>query len=291
MKIRTQYEMLRDVYFRQTIRKVKHLRVFLYILANKYQELNSLLRYGTTDMFTDFDIETITTCNRRCSYCPNSIFERSLPKNERLMDKELFEKIVDELAEMKFSGRIRPYFYGEPLLDKRLPELLTYTRKRLPKARIMIASNGDFLTIELYEKLIAAGVNGFRITQHGQEMSKNMCLLFKYFRKHPSKKVFLAYQSSLLSEPLSNRGGIIKLEKVDYIPRCLSPTNPVVVTYKGDVVLCCNDYHSSVVFGNVQTESLVEIWNSERYKSIRHQLKKRVYKLPICRQCVGLDKV
>jgi len=287
MKIRAQYELLRDVHFRRTIRKIKNLRIFVYILANKYQELNNLLRYGTTDMFTDFNIETITTCNRRCSYCPNSIFERSLPKNEKLMDKELFKKIIDELAEMKFSGRISPYFYGEPLLDKRLPELLTYTRKRLPKAKIMIASNGDLLTIELYKKLIAAGINGFMITQHGQEMSKNMSLLFEYLRKHPTKEAFLAYQSYHPSEPLSSRGGTIKPETVDDVPRCLSPTNPVVITYKGDVVLCCNDYHSSVVFGNVQTESLVDIWNSKRYKSIRHQLKKRIYKLPICKQCVG----
>jgi sulfatase maturation enzyme AslB (radical SAM superfamily) len=100
MKITTQYEILKAVHLGRKIRRVKSLRVFLYILANKYQELNSLLRYGTTDMFIDFDIETITTCNRRCSYCPNSIFERSLPKNEKLMDKELFEKIIDELAEI-----------------------------------------------------------------------------------------------------------------------------------------------------------------------------------------------
>ena len=287
MKITTQYYILKAGPLGRKLRKVKYLRVFFSTFLRMYLGLINLLRYGTTDMFTGFNIETITTCNRRCSYCPNSIFERSLPKNEILMDEEVFKKIIDELAEMKFSGRIRPYFFGEPLLDKRLPQLLTYARKRLPKAKIIITSNGDLLTIELYEKLVAAGINGFLITQHGQKMSKNMHLLFKYLEKHPNKEVFVAYRPPIENEPLSSRGGTTQPKNPHHKANCSSPANPVVITAKGDVVLCCNDYHSSVVFGNVKNEALVDIWKSKRYKLIRHQLRRHAYKLPICRKCVG----
>ena len=41
-------------------------------------------------------IETLTACNLRCSYCPNSVYERGLMKNNEEMDTELFYKIIDE---------------------------------------------------------------------------------------------------------------------------------------------------------------------------------------------------
>jgi hypothetical protein len=72
------------------------------------------------------DIETTTYCNRRCSYCPNSVFERSLRKNEHLMAPALFRKIVDELADISFKGSLSPHLYGEPLTDSRLISFMDY---------------------------------------------------------------------------------------------------------------------------------------------------------------------
>ena len=45
--------------------------------------LRKFIKYGTADMFDDIDIETTTFCNRRCSYCPNSLFDRGLKENEK----------------------------------------------------------------------------------------------------------------------------------------------------------------------------------------------------------------
>ena len=50
-------------------------------------------------------IETLTACNLRCSYCPNSVFERGLIKNNQEMDIVLFHKIIDELAELNWVVR------------------------------------------------------------------------------------------------------------------------------------------------------------------------------------------
>jgi len=66
-------------------------------------------------------IETLTACNLRCSYCPNSVYERGLIKNNQEMETKLFFKIINELAELNWIGDIQPHSYGEPLLDERLP--------------------------------------------------------------------------------------------------------------------------------------------------------------------------
>lgn len=86
-----------------------------------------VVRYGHWDFFSDFNIEINTSCNRRCAYCPNSVFERGLIANERLMDEAIYCKLIDELATINFRGRLSPQLYGEPLLDRRLVPLMAYT--------------------------------------------------------------------------------------------------------------------------------------------------------------------
>ena len=41
-------------------------------------------------MFELLGIETITACNRRCSYCPNSLYDRGLLSNMKKMKTELY---------------------------------------------------------------------------------------------------------------------------------------------------------------------------------------------------------
>ncbi|VVB86493.1 Coenzyme PQQ synthesis protein E [uncultured archaeon] len=245
-----------------------------------------LIKYGTFDFFDDVNIEINTSCNRRCEYCPNSVYDRGLLKNEKLMNEEIFKKIINQLAEIKFDGRISPHFYGEPLLDKRIITFVKFIREKLPKSKISIYSNGDFLTVEKYEELVHAGVNLFVITQHSKEMNKNIKELFKYLKNNRSKKII--YEKITSATPLYNRGGLVKPIKMNYKPRCSLFDNPLIIDHAGNVLLCCNDYHSSIKFGNINEKNLLEIWNSTFYKEIRKQIKNYDHKLDICQKCVGL---
>jgi len=268
----------------------KKFRNFLGSIYDKISmDIYNLRRFKqrvTIDLFPEVDIETITHCNRRCSYCPNSLYDMGLYKNKKLMDKALFKKIIDELAEIDFNGRIAPHFYGEPLLDNRLADLIDYIREKLPKSKVIIFTNGDYLTVSLFEKLVGKGVNLFVVTQHGPEMPKNMKLLFDYLKNNPQKKEYIYYERYTKKTPMHNMECLVKPEVYYSKPRCKQAYNPLVINHKGDVILCCNDFHSSFVFGNVKEEKLINIWKSERYKQIRKELKKGVYRLNICKKCV-----
>lgn len=246
------------------------------------------LKYGHPDFFGDLNIELNTSCNRRCNYCPNSVYERGLIKNEKLMEEDIFNKIIDELAEIKFSGRISPQFYGEPLLDKRLIRFMEYARKKLPKAKLVLISNGDYLTVECFNRLLDVGINDFLITQHGETMTTNIKNLFTYLKKYPTHEKKVKYLHFEENTPLFNRGGSVKPKVQLNFPRCSYPGNPVVIDYAGDVVLCCNDYLKNVVFGNVKTKKLIDIWFSKRYSSMRKQLRNMEFSLPICKKCMGI---
>jgi len=246
------------------------------------------VRYGHWDFFSDFNIEINTSCNRRCAYCPNSVFDRGLIKNEQLMDEAIYYKLIDELATINFRGRISPQLYGEPLLDPRLIPFMAYTRKKLPKARIVIISNGDALTVDTFHALITAGVDRFSITQHGESMSNNMQALFAHLEGQSDLNK-ITYHRFTAATPLGNRGGLVQPAVVNTVPRCIDPGNPVSIDHAGNVVLCCNDYHSSVIFGNIRSERFLDIWFSPRYRAIRKQLRNGEYKLPICQKCTGQE--
>ncbi|MGI6655815.1 MAG: radical SAM/SPASM domain-containing protein [Desulfobulbus sp.] len=251
--------------------------------------IKSVLRYGHWDFFSDFNIEINTSCNRRCTYCPNSIFDRGALHNERLLDEAIYYKLIDELAEIRFRGRISPQLYGEPLLDKRLPRLMRYTRGKLPKVRIVLISNGDALGVDQFENLLAAGVNRFSLTQHGPIMSATMCELFAYLADRPDRQRLVSCSRFDETTPLYNRGGLVHPPVVNTTPRCADPANPVAIDADGNVILCCHDYHSTVIFGNLGEQSLRDIWFDPRYRTLRRELRQRRYRLPICKRCIGQE--
>lgn len=256
-----------------------------------YFKLFYMLKYGNSDMFHNIDIETTTYCNRRCGYCPNSVFDRSLKKNEKQMNEDLFMKIIDDLKAIKFTGRISPHLYGEPLLDSRLVILMKYIHKTLPKAKLIIYTNGDLLDISMVETLYESGVKKYVVSLHGNEKENEIAARrfdnLKKYVKDKKKDVSIKILNFHKRSYLSNRGGLIDIKNFVNMIVCQSATNPMVVNYKGDILLCSSDYLGQVSFGNVATESLMNIWYKASYKRARNDIKKGIFKLDICKKCVG----
>jgi MoaA/NifB/PqqE/SkfB family radical SAM enzyme len=209
------------------------------------------------------------------------------------MPTELFHKIIDELAEIEFSGRISPHFHGEPLLDKRLVSLMSYVRKRLSGADIVIFTNGDYLTFKTYMELVTAGVDGFIVTQHSGTMPAGIKDLYSHFESPGLLPVPLQYLMYDDLTPLYNKGGLIDVSTTYPIPNCLwHSLSTITIDHGGNVVLCCNDYKSSTTFGNVTDKKLLDIWFDEYYTNIRKDLRKMNFRLPICKRCTeNIDTV
>lgn len=247
-------------------------------IAVIYYKLNNLVKYKKWDMFKGLEIETNSVCNRKCSFCPNYYYKRE----KGLMDERLFKKIIMELAEIKFNGKIAPHFYGEPLLDKRLSRLMRFAKEKLPRCRIQINTNGDLLTKEKFDLLVNNGVDKFLITQYDKEMPENIKLLFRNLSKKDKKRIVYRRYEDI---GLMNRGGLLNI-KNKKIKKCTLPSDGVVIDFKGKVILCCNDYFSKYVFGDLNKEKLMEIWNKDNFKKIRKELRQGIFKLDICKKCV-----
>ena len=65
-------------------------------------------------MFSSVEIEVINRCNGICPFCP--VNRNKDPRKLKKMDEKLFKKIMDELGEIHYSGRLALHSNNEPFL-------------------------------------------------------------------------------------------------------------------------------------------------------------------------------
>lgn len=247
-----------------------------YLMKGNLSKLMKLIKIGKVDMFYWFCIETTNNCNRRCSYCPISIDKNYRPQK---MKKKLFYKVIDELVEIKFKGSIFPHNYGEPLLDGRLETFVEYIREKLPHVYIEIVSNGDILNQERLNSLIEAGVNSFLVTIHDDVG------IPKKFNSMPHVKVQKIGR-------LCNRGGSVEIpnNRLDLQNKyCRVPSISFIVGVDGKVPLCCQDYFYDVLQGDLNKQTIMEIWNNPVNKARRDKISKGILEYDICKKCTGYN--
>jgi len=58
---------------------------------------------------------------------------------------------------------------------------------------------------------------------------------------------------------------------------CTDIYNQVMVYWNGDVVACCYDLEGDQIMGNLRENSIEKIWNGEKYKNFRRNLKNSVF--------------
>ncbi len=234
------------------------------------------IQYKRTGLVST-NIETNSICNRTCEFCFNH--PRFEKRKQGKMTVELWHKIIDQLAEIHFSGRIGPHFFNEPLLDDRLPDLIEYARKKLPYAWIQINSNGDFLSEEVLLNLYTKGVNYFFITDY-DEIEKTE--LKDLENKYPAL-ISIAKNSEMWR---TDRGGEIFHKKKMLDTPCLRPSSQIVINWEGEVLLCCMDYYARYSFGNLKDHDLFSIWWDKKFISVRQKIRQsRQQGFPVCYNC------
>lgn len=260
-------------------------RVFKKVLART--EIKNPFR----EIFKGIEFETTAYCNRKCSYCPVSMYPRPGDEDNRYMRDEVFQKILNDLQEIKFSGLVAPHLYGEPLTDPRIIEWMGRVRRALPKSTIKLVTNGDYLTPEKYHALIEAGVDYFNISKHGQKLPPVLEQLMSSLEDNERKKRFFVTDfwadfNSKQQKLLNTRGGEVGVTtEKKYNPiMCSYVVYPVINTF-GDVILCCNDYHNEHKFGNVMERNLKDIWLDPKNLDTRKRIYKGHFDLKICQNC------
>jgi len=243
-------------------------------------------------IFEEIEFETLSYCNRKCEYCPNATWERFGAEKQFFMAEDVFKTLIQQLKDLGFCGQIAPHLYGEPMSDPRLLKWVVHMRQQLPKCRIKIVTNGDYLDKTSFNSMIDAGVDVFFISKHSKQLKKKCrevlnSLSHEEFKKHI---VFNDFYNDYYEEQslLNNRGGDVELKnETQKKPpvNCAYVTYPVINTH-GDMIICCQDFHSKYIFGNIMERHLGDIWYDPNNMRVRKRTFKNQFDLKICQDCM-----
>jgi radical SAM protein with 4Fe4S-binding SPASM domain len=266
-------------------------------------------------------IEPTNLCNFRCKFCPTA--DKGLLKQvgrpNATMKMDLFKKIVDEMKHFdKKLKLVSLYKDGEPLIHKKLPEMVKYLKDADVTERIWTKTNGALLKPELNQRLIDAGLDMINISveQVSAEGYMNIAEVkidYDEFRsniqdlynRRGNCKIYIKIADASLTpqevekfyadfEGMSDYIGVEKLmgwsyssvkdftlgthpDTYDGLPLvakeiCAYPFYVMAVNCTGTVSLCGNDWSHNTVIGDTNTQTLQEIWTSDKLFEFRKMM-------------------
>lgn len=240
-------------------------------------------------IFQTIEIETVNRCNGTCQFCPiNCLDDTRIYKK---MSNELFEKIIKELSELKYEGRINLFSNNEPLIDDRIVDFAEYTAKKLPLAQKILFTNGTLLNIERFEKLVnnldLMCIDIYYDNEVLSELSNDLIQILKLGIDNFEIQKKVMVQFICRSAIRNNRGGQSKNRNISYYVQagCLLPYIQMVIRPDGKISLCCNDPLGKNTLGDVSKNTLLEIWNSSKYKNIRKNIGTTRQNFEFCKKC------
>ena len=255
-------------------------------------------------------LQITNRCNSQCLICPYKDTYKKLPAE--LMSIDLFKKIMTDLT-LDYKGEIGLYLHCEPLLDRRLPELITLARKLCPKAFISISTNASLLTGDNADKLCNTPIDLVVFNINGGVKRTYEKLMFplkwgvsidniKNFLKKYKKRSYINFikvtenadETKLLEKIFPketirkefwavNRGGSVVVNKpLDAKNRfkekaniCSQLSINMNIICDGSMLLCCNCWNKEVIMGNANNENILEIWNNSSERHYNHSICKK----------------
>lgn len=261
----------------------------------------------------NIQIETTTCCPGKCIMCPRAFVSRP-----PLMPMPLIEKIINECEGKDVT--IIPHQMGDPLADKRMFDILKTCKDR--KLRILMSTSGIFLDKETSRKLTDLGIDIVNISLDSldkkiyekirgisfQKVMDNIKGLLSV--KRPPLEVWVSAVDIFFNKKTrtrfidywKNRADRVQITPYVRYPKvknwrlprkkmknsnfCERLENDMVILTNGEVSKCCVDFEGATSFGNINTESLSEIWNGKKRKAFMESLRtggrKKLYPCNIC---------
>jgi len=249
---------------------------------------------------THLDIETASACQMKCPMCYTTYMDK---EKKGVMDYDLFTKIIDEAAKegvysVKLSWR------GEPLLNKRIIDMVKYAKSKKIKEVAML-SNAELMNSELARQLVDSGLDWISFSIDGvyetyetirapakfDETIEKVKFMTQYREQSGKTKPMIRVQSilSALNDDtktylaiwkdiadqinfISDQARDFELKEMYHDPEYLCPTPwaRMSIDIGGHVHQCNTDYDGKWILGDVAKQSIYDIWHGKDFKLLRH---------------------
>jgi len=324
-----------DIDFYQKVYDLKY-KVMNGQKFSKEELLQKLESYRSPEPVV-YNIETTNACNMRCEMCPRTTM---MTRPIETMQKDTFEKVInqlrpwsesewsawkkfvlekyeiskDDVSENHFFLYVIPkvivlHGYGDPLLDKNIPEYVKMmTEKGLKSYFSCNPANINLeRTIETFEngldyiKYSVESVDDLRHKEvRGQQSNFSesyqkivklldvkaqrnlkttivitMINLNKSWQQEEFQKVKDAFKGMDVYVYLKSQDQMWyednkqSTQSIHWLEFCQFPWSSMTIKSNGESVECVEDFNNEIVLGDAKTQSLHDIWNGEKYQRFR----------------------
>lgn len=266
------------------------------------------------------DIEIASSCDLHCPMCYTTTDEFKEKVKRKVMDLDLFKKIIDECVKYKLYS-IRISLRGESFVNPHVYDMIKYAKEKGIK-EVSSLTHGGRIDEEKFEKLIDLGLDWLTISFDGigetyekirhplkfddavkkiknyQEIKKRRGVVKPVIKvqtvwpaisKNPEEfyNIFNPITDQVASNPLIDYLG--KDSDIVYEENFTCPQlwQRLVIGSDGEVLLCANDEMGSYKIGNANEESLYNIWHGSKMNDARkwHMKHMGVDKISPCKYC------
>lgn len=267
------------------------------------------------------DLELSSVCNLHCPFCYTISDEFKKKVNTKLMDFELFKKVIDEIGDKVFA--IRLSLRGEPTLHPHFLDCIKYAKEKRIK-EVSTLTNGSRMTLDLYKKCVEAGLDWITWSFDGlyEEYEKNrnplkfdvsygnLSDIQKYREENDIKKPVIKIQTvwpAIQKNPTEYYEKMSKVSDLVAFNPLIDFTHPtpfeeiqfeenfccpqvyqrLVIGADGLAMMCANDEENLNVVGDANKETIYEIWHGEKLTKVRQTINEKdgFKKIEACRLC------
>jgi radical SAM protein with 4Fe4S-binding SPASM domain len=226
---------------------------------------------------------------------------------------------LDNLAEIGYSRNFVMNSYNEPLADRAILDRIREARAAMPKARLMIYTNGDYLDPDYIEALAEAGLNYMHISIHMRKDDRysdiyainrmleisvraGIAARIKTVRSNeyiiaamPHSRIEIETRAINFMRNGTDRGGLLP----DITPAakrtapCFFPFAHFIIGFSGNIVPCCHirsdrPEHEEYLIGNLtEYGSIFQAFASQRAVEWRRELVSTQEKKKPCDTCTA----
>lgn len=267
------------------------------------------------------DIEISSVCNLKCPMCFTITDSFKKIVNCKLMEEEVFYKIIDEIAGKVPAVRLS--LRGESTLHPHLIDFIKYCKSK-NIGEVSFLTNGSKLTKDYFEKIMNAGADWITISIDGvgqtydrirkpnnfddiyqkikdikqvKDNAKSHKPVIKIqsiwpaIKNNPSEfyNLFSPYVDLIAFNPLIDYLGNDDENDILYEDNFSCPQlyQRLIICADGLASMCTNNERNDVIIGDANNESIYDIWHGDKLTQIRnlHNQKNGFLNMELCKHC------
>lgn len=249
---------------------------------------------------TTVNVELTSSCNKKCWMCGRRKVEKDYPELTLKygdMDFDLVKKIADQLPPRIV---VQLHNNGEALLYPRFGDAAKLFDKQITN----VVTNGKLLVEKADEIIGNLDTLAISVIENDPEADEQYELIKEFIKLKGDKKPFTSLRLNgnidstryeklgllIIRRVIHSAMGSFNYSRDPTIPEigiCLDFLNHLAINKDGEASICVRfDPKRVGVIGNFNTQSIEEVWNSEkRLKWLEYHKQGKRDKIPLCSYC------